>query len=89
MKSGRTKVAATTTKTIIYVPNGGGSSIRYYRVYNSGKDKTEDITIVGGANNADIPVKPHESVDFGVKNDDIEIRAGATEDADVVYEFLG
>jgi len=89
VRSGRVRVAAGTTKTIIYVPSGGGSSIRYYRVYNSGRDKNEAITIVGGANSADIPVLPHESIDFGVKNSDIQIRAGASEEADVVYDFLG
>ena len=89
MKSGRVRIPATETKKIIYVPSGGGPAIRYYRVYNSGRDKEEDITVLGAANGSNILVKPYESVDFGVKTSDIQVTAGDNEAADVIYEFLG
>ena len=89
MRSGRVRIAKGQTKTIIYVPSGGGAAIRYYRVFNSGRNKQEDITIVGAANGANIALPPSESIDFGVKNNDIEVQAHANEDADVVYDFLG
>ncbi len=87
MRSGRVRIPQGESRTIVYVPSGS-SAVRYYRVFNSGRNKEKDITITG-AGSAGIPVKPGESIDFGAKNDDIVVTAHTDEDAEVVYDYLG
>lgn len=87
MRSGRIRVAAKANKIIIHA--GTGSAVRYYRVFHSGRNKTEKFTIEGLDNaTKKITLEHSESIDFAVKNKDISITAGA-DAVEVVLDFLG
>lgn len=77
-----------TSKKIIYVA-AGATAIKYYRVYNSGRNNVKAIEITGASGPMSISLASHESIDFAVKNIDITVAAHADEDAEVVYDFLG